>query len=74
MGFPGVKVGKSPPTNARDRREAGSNPGSGRSLGVGNGNPVFLHGKSIGREAWWATVHGVTDLDTPDLTHTHTQT
>ena len=25
------------------------------------------------REAWWATVHGVTELDmTEQLTHTHT--
>jgi len=35
MDFPGVRVGKSPPTIAEDRREAGSIPESGRSLGVG---------------------------------------
>ena len=36
-------------------------PGSGRSSGVGNGNPLqysYLD-SSMGRGAWWATVHGV---------------
>ena len=31
-------VVKNPPANAGDVRDAGSIPGSGRSLGVGNGN------------------------------------
>ena len=37
-------------------------PGSGRSPGEGNGNPLqyFCLGNSVGRGAWWATVHGVT--------------
>ena len=36
-GFPGGSVLKNPPTNAGD---AGSIPGSGRSPGEGNDNPV----------------------------------
>jgi len=31
-------VVKNPPANAGDTRDKGSIPGSGRSLGVGNGN------------------------------------
>ena len=52
MDFPGVRVGKSPPTIAEDRREAGSIPESGRSLGVGwQPSPVFLPGKSKGQRS-----------------------
>ena len=39
----------------------GSNPGSGRSSGEGNGNPL-QHScleNPMDREAWWATFHGV---------------
>ena len=38
-------------------------PGSGRSPGEGNGNPLqysFLE-NSMDGGAWWATVHGVTE-------------
>ena len=38
LGFPGGSVVKNLPTNAEDRGDAGSNPGLGRSPGVGNGN------------------------------------
>ena len=47
-GFPGGSMVKDLPTNAGD---AGSIPGSGRSPGVGNGNPLqhsYL-GKFLGR-------------------------
>ena len=37
MGFPGSSVVKNPPANAG---EMGSIPGSGRSPGEGNGNPL----------------------------------
>ena len=37
MGFPGGSVVKNPPANAGD---VGSIPGSGRSLGEENGNPL----------------------------------
>ena len=33
-------VAKNPPANARDIRDAGSIPGSGRSSGEGHGNPL----------------------------------
>ena len=49
---------KNPPANAGD---AGSIPGSERSPGVGSGNPLQYSclGNSMGRGAWWATVHDV---------------
>ena len=54
-------------------------PGSGSSHGVGNGNPLQYSGleNSMGRGAWWATVHGVTkelDMTERARTHTHTHT
>ena len=51
---------KNPPADAGDTGDLGFIPGSGRSPGVGNGNPfqyVSLE-NSMDREAWWATVHG----------------
>ena len=49
---------KNPPANAGD---AGSIPGSGRSPGEGNGNPLQYSclGHPMGRGAWQATLHGV---------------
>ena len=46
--------------NAGDARDVGLIPGSGRSLGVGNDNPLqdSCLENSMDREAWWATVHG----------------
>ena len=46
------------PANARD---LGSIPGSGRSLGEGNGNPLQYScwGNPMDRRAWQATVHRV---------------
>ena len=46
MHFSGSIVVKNPLTNAGDTGVVGSIPGSGRSPGEGNGNPVFLPGKS----------------------------
>ena len=40
MGFPGGSVVKNLPDNARDTRDAGLIPGSGRSPGGGHGNPL----------------------------------
>ena len=50
------------PANARDARDIGLIPGWGRSPGAGNGNPLQYSclGKFTDREAWQATVHGVT--------------
>ena len=48
------------PMDEGDARDKGSIPGSGRFPGVGNGIPLqyFYLENSMGREAWWATVHG----------------
>ena len=48
---------------AGNTRDMGSIPGSGKSSGVGNGNPLqyFCLENPIDRGAWWATVHGVTE-------------
>ena len=42
--------------------DSGSIPRSGRSPGEGNGNPLqdSCLENPTDREAWWATVHGVT--------------
>ena len=58
MGFPGGSLVKNPPTSAR---EANSIPGSERSLGEGNGNPLQYTslGNFMDRGAWQAIVHGV---------------
>ena len=59
MCFPGGSVVKNLPANSRD---SGSIPGSGKSSGVGNGNPLQYSclGNLMDRGAWWATVYGVT--------------
>ena len=48
--------------NTGDAGDVGSIPGSGRSSGGGHGNSLQYSclGNSMDREAWWATVHGVT--------------
>ena len=38
--FPGDAVVKKPPANPGDSRDKGLIPGSGRSPGIGNGNPL----------------------------------
>ena len=55
-------VVKNLPANAEDKRDAGSIPGSGRSPGVGNGNPLQYSclGNPTGRGDWYAIVFGVT--------------
>ena len=55
---------KNPPANARDTRDTGLIPGSGRSLGEGNGNPLqcYCLGNPMDREV--ATVHGVVKSQT----------
>ena len=52
---------KNPPANARDARDTGSVPESGRSSGEGNGNPLQYSclENPMDREAWGAIVHGV---------------
>ena len=55
---PGSSDGKETACNARD---LGLIPGSGRSPGEGNGNPLQFSclENSMDREAWQARVHGV---------------
>ena len=50
------------PASAGAIKYSGSVPGSGRSPGEGNGNPLQSSclGNPMDREGWWATVHGVT--------------
>ena len=57
-GFLGGSDGKESACNARD---PGSIPGSGRTRGEGNGNPLHYSclENSMDREAWQATVCGV---------------
>ena len=61
-GFPGGTVAKNLPADAGDARDETSIPGSGRSPGAGNGNPLrYFHlGNLMDRGAWQATVHAVT--------------
>ena len=57
-GFPGSSDGKVSAYNAGD---LGSIPGSGRSPGEGNGNPLQYSclENPMDQGAWWATIHGV---------------
>ena len=63
MGLPYGSDGKE---SACDAGDLGSIPGSGRSPGEGNGNPLQYSclENPMDREAWWATVHGVTKSQT----------
>ena len=65
--FRGGSGVKNPPANAGEAGDTGSIPGSGRSPGGGNCNPLQSSclGSLTERVDWWATVHGVTkELDT----------
>ena len=57
-GFPSSSHGKESSCNAGD---LGSIPGSERSLGEGNGNPLQYSclENPMNRGAWWAIVHGI---------------
>ena len=60
LGVPWWLISKESPANARDVWEAGLIPGSGRSTGEGNGNPLQYSclENPMDRGAWWVTVHG----------------
>ena len=57
------KKKKNPPSNAGDSRNVGSIPGSGRSPGIGNGNPLQYSclENFMDRGAWQATVPGAAE-------------
>jgi len=63
MGFPDGSVIKNLPASAGDR---GSVPGSGRSPGEGNGNPLQYSclGNPVNRGVWRDTVHRITKSQT----------
>ena len=66
VGFPAGTV-KNLPANAGDIRDVGSTPGSERSPGGRNGNPLQYSclENPMDREAWQATVHRVAKSWTP---------
>ena len=77
MGVLGDTVIKNLPASAGDIRDVGLIPGSGRSPGGGNGNPLqYYLENAIDRGAWQATVHSITQSQTqlkrlPHMAHTH---
>ena len=74
-GFPGGTVIKNLPATVGNARDEGSIPGSGRSPGGGNGNPLQYScvGNPMDRGVWGATVHGVAKSQTQLSTHTQVQ-
>ena len=75
LGFPDGSVVQNLPVNAGDTGDSGLIPGSGRSPGGGNGNPLqhSCLGNPIDRGTWRATVHGVAESDMTEHTaSTHT--
>ena len=60
VGFPDGSKVKNLPVNAGD---IGSIPGSRRSLGEGDDNPLQYSylGNPMDKGNWWGTVHGVTN-------------
>ena len=62
MVYPSFSGGSEVKAAARNAEDLGSIPGSGRSPGEGNGNPLqysCLENPMDGG-AWWTTAHGVT--------------
>ena len=54
---------KNPPADAGDPGDVGLIPGSGRSPGGGNGNPLqYSWANPMDRGAWQSTMHGVTGV------------
>ena len=73
-GFPSGSVVKNPPANTGASGDVGLIPGSERSLGGGNGNPLQYScwDNPMDRGAWWSTVHGVSKSQTGLSMHAHT--
>ena len=62
-GFPGDTVVNNLPANAGDARDMDLIPGSGKTPGEGNGNPLQCSclGNSMDRGAWKPVVHRSAD-------------
>ena len=78
MGLQGGSVGKESACNAGDAGDAVSIPGLGRYPGEGNGISLQYSclGTPMDRGAWRATVDGITEPDTIEVTEhagTYTQ-
>jgi len=63
-------VVKNLPANAVDLRDSGLVPGSGRSPGEGNGNPLQYSclENSMDTGVWRATLQGVAESDVSEVT------
>ena len=61
-GIPGGAVAKNSPANKGDARDTGLIPGSGRSPGVENGNPLQYSclENHMDRREWRSTAQGIT--------------
>ena len=74
MDFPGGALVKNPPASAGDPRDAGSVPGSGRSPGGGNANPLSILAWDIPwteERGGLHTIRGIAESDTTERAHTH---
>ena len=74
-GFPRWLSGKESSCNVGDTGDANLIPGSGRSPGGGNGNPLQYSclKNPMDRGVWQASVHGVSkELDMNEVTNTLT--
>ena len=69
-GHEGLPCGSDGKESACTTGDLGSIPGSGRSPGEGNGNPLqdSCLGNPMDKGAWQATVHGIAELGTTELT------
>ena len=74
MDFPGGAVVKNPPANAGDSRDKGLIPGSGRSPGERNDNPLQYSclKNPVDRGAWWLQSMGSQESDKTEQLSTHT--
>ena len=67
-GFLDGSMVKNPPANAEDAGDLGSIPGSGKSPGGGNGNPLQCSclENSMDRGDWQAIVYMIAESDTTE--------